>query len=80
MFVGASVHCLMPTIGLANSKYRSHRGVSAYLKTSQIIFLREGLEPVVARYRDLDIRKYFRGDAAFAIPELYVFLQAEHYG
>jgi hypothetical protein len=37
------------------------------------------LEPVVARYRDLDIRKYFRGDAAFAIPELYVFLEAERY-
>lgn len=38
------------------------------------------LEPVVARYCDQDIRKYFRGDAAFAIPELYVFLEAEHYG
>lgn len=38
------------------------------------------LEPVVARYRDLNIRKYFRGDAAFAIPELYVFLEAERYG
>ena len=37
------------------------------------------LEPVIARYRDLDIRKYFRGDAAFAIPELYVFLEAERY-
>jgi len=40
---------------------------------------RSVLEPVVARYRDLDLRKYFRGDAAFAIPELYVFLEAEHY-
>jgi hypothetical protein len=40
---------------------------------------RSVLEPVVARYRDLDIRKYFRGDAAFAIPELYVFLEAERY-
>lgn len=38
------------------------------------------LETVVARNRDLDIRKYFRGDATFAIPELYVFLEAEHYG
>ena len=37
------------------------------------------LEPVFARYRDLDIAKYFRGDAAFAIPELYVFLEAERY-
>ena len=40
---------------------------------------RSVLEPVVARYRDLDIRKYFRGDAAFAIPELYSFLEAERY-
>jgi hypothetical protein len=40
---------------------------------------RSVLEPVFARYRDLDISKYFRGDAAFAIPELYVFLEAERY-
>jgi len=40
---------------------------------------RSVLEPVVARYRDLDIRKYFRGDAAFAIPELYLFLETEGY-
>jgi len=40
---------------------------------------RSVLEPVVARYRDLDIRKFFRGDAAFAIPELYTFLEAEDY-
>lgn len=38
------------------------------------------LEPVVARYRDLDIRKYFRGDAAFALRELYSFLEDETYG
>jgi len=38
------------------------------------------LEPVVARYRDLDIPKYFRGDAAFALPELYSFLEGETYG
>ena len=37
------------------------------------------LEPVVARYRDLEISKYFRGDAAFAIPELYSFLEDEDY-
>jgi len=41
---------------------------------------RSVLEMVVARYRDLDIRKYFRGDAAFAIPELYSFLEGENYG
>lgn len=35
------------------------------------------LMPVIERYRDLDVRKYFRGDAAFAIPELYEFLEGE---
>ncbi len=35
---------------------------------------RSVLEPVIARYRNLDISKCFRGDAAFAIPELYSFL------
>ena len=37
------------------------------------------LEPVVARYPGLDISKYFRGDAVFAIPELYSFLEDEDY-
>ena len=40
---------------------------------------RSVLEPVVVRYRDMDIAKYFRGDAAFAIPELYTFLETENY-
>lgn len=40
---------------------------------------RSVLEPVVARYGDLDVAKYFRGDAAFAIPELYTFLETENY-
>jgi len=35
------------------------------------------LEPVVARYRDRDVRRFFRGDAAFACPELYSFLEEE---
>ena len=30
--------------------------------------------PVMARYRELDIPKYFRGDAAFAIPKLMTVL------
>ena len=37
------------------------------------------LEPVVARYRDKMTRRYFRGDAAFANPEIYEFLEAEAY-
>ncbi len=38
---------------------------------------RDVLEPVVARYRGRVARLYFRGDAAFASPELYEFLEAE---
>jgi hypothetical protein len=37
------------------------------------------LEPVVARYRDQDLARYFRGDAAFAKPDLYEFLEEEGY-
>jgi hypothetical protein len=38
---------------------------------------RDVLEPVVARYRDRLLRSYFRADAAFAVPEVYEFLEAE---
>ena len=37
------------------------------------------LEPVVARYRDANIRRFFRGDAAFANPDIYTFLEEEDY-
>jgi len=39
------------------------------------------LEPIVARYRGDRIRnRYFRGDAAFASPDIYEFLEDEEYG
>jgi hypothetical protein len=38
------------------------------------------LEPVVARYRGMVKRLYFRGDAAFANPEMYEFLEAAGIG
>jgi len=38
------------------------------------------LEPVIARYRGTVRRLYFRGDAAFANPEMYEFLEAEGIG
>jgi hypothetical protein len=38
------------------------------------------LEPVIARYRGIAKRLYFRGDAAFANPEMYEFLEAEGIG
>ena len=34
-------------------------------------------EPVVARYRERKLRRYFRGDAVFASPDIYEFLEAE---
>jgi Transposase DDE domain group 1 len=38
------------------------------------------LEPVIARYRGSVKHLYFRGDAAFANPEIYEFLEAEGIG
>ena len=38
------------------------------------------LEPVVARYRGRVKRLYFRGDAAFANPEMYEFLEGDDIG
>jgi Transposase DDE domain group 1 len=38
------------------------------------------LEPVLARYCDEGFDLYFRGDAAFAKPELYELLEAEDIG
>jgi hypothetical protein len=40
-------------------------------------FWRRVLLPVIERYRHRDIPKYFRGDAAFAIPALYHVLEGE---
>jgi hypothetical protein len=37
------------------------------------------LEPVIARYRTYDIPRFFRGDSAFADPEIYCFLESENY-
>ncbi len=37
------------------------------------------LEPVIARYRDYDMLRFFRGDAGFADPTVYRFLEAEGY-
>jgi len=41
---------------------------------------REILEPVVSRYRSKETRLYFRGDPAFANPEIYEFLEVEGMG
>jgi len=37
------------------------------------------LEPVIERYRNLDSPKFFRGDAGFASPEVYEYLEAKGY-
>ncbi len=38
---------------------------------------RDVLEPVVEHYRERDLRRDFRGDVAFAAPDIYEFLEAE---
>jgi len=42
-------------------------------------YWRRVLLPVIERYRGCDIPKFFRGDAAFAIPALYRLLEKEGY-
>jgi Transposase DDE domain group 1 len=42
-------------------------------------FWRRVLLPVIARYRELKIPKFFRGDAAFASPKLSRLLEEENY-
>src|SRR5689334_11665365 len=42
-------------------------------------FWRRVLLPVIARYRDLKVPKFFRGDAAFASPKLFRLLEEESY-
>jgi len=37
------------------------------------------LEPIIKRYQNKDISRYFRGDAAFANPDIYRMLEAEDY-
>ena len=37
---------------------------------------KELLAPIVKRYEDKNVRKYFRGDAAFTKPEIYEYLES----
>ena len=37
------------------------------------------LEPIIERYKNKDIIRYFRGDAAFANPDIYRLLEAQDY-
>lgn len=37
------------------------------------------LEPIIERYKNKDIIRYFRGDAAFANPDIYRLLETENY-
>jgi hypothetical protein len=38
---------------------------------------KELLAPIVKRYEDKNVRKYFRGDAAFTKPEIYEYLESK---
>src|ERR1700686_5399908 len=69
-----------PTYGTQEgSAYNGHFSCTCYHPL--FVFNQLGvLEPVVSRYRGTVKRLYFRGDAAFANPEIYEFLEAEGYG
>ena len=40
---------------------------------------KEMLDPIVARYEKKKVRKYFRGDAAFAKPDIYEYLEEKEF-
>ena len=56
---------------------RSGAGFPSPRQCPQCDGWREVLEPVVERYRERNLRRYFRGDAAFAAPDIYEFLESE---
>ena len=64
---------------LANAETWRKHGCRPDLTHPYVRFATEPdvLDPVVARYRNKTLRRYFRGDAAFASPEVYEFLEAE---
>jgi hypothetical protein len=37
------------------------------------------LEPIVERYRERNLHRYCRGDATFAAPDIYEFLERESF-
>jgi hypothetical protein len=49
---------------------------SAFLCSAHCVDCIRRRRPIEKLIRDLDICKFFRGDAAFAIPELYELLEA----
>ena len=76
------------------SAYNGHFGCTCYHPlfcfNQDGAMLREGqvhsaenwrtlLEPIVRRYRDRPIRRFFRADAAFAKPNVYAFLEAKQF-
>ena len=37
------------------------------------------LQPIVVRYRERSLKRFFRGDAAFANPDLYSYIEQENF-
>ena len=82
--------------GQEGTAYNGHFGCSCYhplfvfnqfgdleccaLRPGNVHGWRDVLEPVVARYRGERLQRLFRGDAAFALPDIYEFLEVEGFG
>ncbi len=66
---------LLPSAVLLQPVRRLRRFNASARQCSQRGSLERAAEPIVARYEKKKVRKYFRGDAAFAKPEIYEYLE-----
>ena len=69
---------------VADYRQTSYRTWQERIRDPSLVHSADGwravLEPLIVRYRGIVKRLYFRGDAAFANPEIYEFLEAEGAG
>ena len=61
------------------TKVTSDAGLLVYGNVHSADDWQSVLEPIIARYRSSDIPRFFRGDAGFADPKIYRFLESEDY-
>jgi Transposase DDE domain group 1 len=67
----------IPGAAVTCSHFQHHENRSLRLEFHSAKDWNAVLDPIVARYRGRDIRTFFRGDAAFANPSIYEYLEDE---